>query len=178
MTSAKLAFPNGTIITIDGTVEDIQKLVELYGNFSSPSGTSSKSHKSHNHPKPSQSLSQKDHITEIVNKIKDCEESDVIEKYIIDKTSEVNRVLLPLYIIHEYMENTIALQSGEISKITKELGIPISQPNVSRSLSGSASRFVMGDRTRKASHVVKYKLNRRGLKYMKEIIKGKQAAEQ
>jgi hypothetical protein len=112
-----------------------------------------------------------------VNKIKDCEESDIIEENIIDEASEVNRVLLALYIIHEYMGNTIALQSGEISKITKELGIPISQPNVSSTLSGAASRYVMGDRTRKAKQVVKYKLNRRGLKYMKEIIKSKQKSD-
>jgi hypothetical protein len=174
MTSAKLTLPNGTVLTIDGSVEDIRKLVDLYGNSSSPSDTSSKSPKSHDPKRFPQSLKQKDYITQIVNKIKDCEESDIIEENIIDEASEVNRVLLALYIIHEYMGNTIALQSGEISKITKELGIPISQPNVSSTLSGAASRYVMGDRTRKAKQVVKYKLNRRGLKYMKEIIKSKQ----
>jgi hypothetical protein len=177
MTKAKLALPSGTVITIEGTVEDVQKLVEFCGDSSAQSAIPGKKTKSHNRKQSSQALHQKDHITQIVNLIKDCEESDVIEENIIDKASEVNRVLLPLYIIHEYMGNTIALQSGEISKITKELGISISQPNVSSNLSGDASRYVMGDRTRKARQVVKYKLNRRGLKYMKEIIKGKQKAE-
>jgi len=174
MTKANFTLPNGTVISIEGNVEDIQKIVELYGNSSSPSDISSKSPKSHDPKRPPQSLNQKDYITQIVNKIKDCEESEAIEKYIIDKNSQLNKVLLPLYISHEYMENTISLQSGEISKITKELGIRISQPHVSRSLSGAASRYVMGDRTRKAKHVVKYKLNRRGLKYMKGIIADKQ----
>ena len=71
------------------------------------------------------------------------------------------------------MDNSIALQSGEISKITKDLGIPISQPNTSKTLSGTASRYAMGDRVRKAKHVVKYKLNRRGAKYLKGVIQGK-----
>jgi len=177
MTSAKLTLPNGTILTIEGTVEDVQKLVEFCGDSSAQSAISGKKTKSHNRKQSSQTLHQKDHITQIVNLIKDCKESDIIEKTIIDKGSEVNKVLLPLYIIHEYMGNTIALQSGEISKITKELGIPISQPNVSSSLSGAASRYVMGDRTRKARQVVKYKLNRRGLKYIKDIIGGKQKSE-
>jgi hypothetical protein len=177
MTKAKLSLPSGTVITIEGTAEDVQKLIELYGVSPAKSEVLSKRPKGHDRKQTSQTLHQKDHITQIVNLIKDCKESDVIEKTIIDKGSEVNKVLLPLYIIHEYMGNTIALQSGEISKITKELGISISQPNVSSSLSGAASRYVMGDRTRKAGQVVKYKLNRRGLKYMKEIIEGKQKAE-
>jgi len=174
MTRAKLILTNGTIINIEGTVEDIQKLVEFCGDFSSQSKISDTKPNSQCKKQPSHSPHQKDHITQIVNLIKDCEESEAIEQNIIDKAIEVNRILLPLYMIHEYMGNSIALQSGEISKITKELGILISQPNVSNSLSGAASRYVMGDRPRKAGQVVKYKLNRRGLKHMKGIIKDKQ----
>jgi hypothetical protein len=178
MTKATLTLPNGTVITVEGTVEDVKKLVGFYGDTPARSEIPRKKPKSLDQKHSPSNLSSKEYITKIVNLIKDCEESDAIEESIFDKVNMVNKILLPLYICHEYMENTIALQSGEISKITKELAIPISQPNVSTTLSGAASRYVMGDRTRKSGHVVKYKLNRRGLKYMKEIIKGKQKVEQ
>ncbi len=173
MTKAKFTLPNGTIINIDGTVTDIQKLVEFCGVSSSKSKMSDTKSKGQYQKQSSNVPHQKNHIIQIVNLIKECEESEDIEQNVLDKASEVNRVLLPLYIVHEYMENSIALQSGEISKITKELGVLVSQPNVSSALSDTASRYVIGDRPRKARQAVKYKLNRRGLKYMKEIIKDK-----
>jgi hypothetical protein len=59
-----------------------------------------------------------------------------------------------------------------VKKITTELGIPISQPNASRTLSGTASKYVIGDKVRVKGQPVRYKLSRRGVKYMKEVLAG------
>ena len=106
------------------------------------------------------------------NKTKECQEAEHIEENILDRTSQVDRTLLPLYIVHEYFDNAFELQSGEIATITAQLGIPVAQPNASRTLSGPASRYVMGNKPRKARQAVKYKLNRRGVKYLKAVISG------
>jgi hypothetical protein len=112
MLKATLTLANGTVVNIEGASEEVQNLLKLY---SSPI-----SDKIPKKKLPKESNDVKDYINTIVNLIKDCEENDNIEKNIIDRTSQVNKVLLPLYVIHEYLENKINLQTGEISKITKE----------------------------------------------------------
>jgi hypothetical protein len=109
-------------------------------------------------------------LVAVVNHIKSCEEAEQIEKEILDKIDQLPRVLLPLYIVHEYMGNMAGLTSGEVSKVTTELGIRIDVANASRTLSGSASRYVIGDRVRKSGQPVRYKLSRRGHAYVKEVI--------
>jgi hypothetical protein len=96
----------------------------------------------------------------------------VIETQILDKAGQVNRVILPLYIVHEYMENKIGLTTGEVSKVTKELGIPISPANVSHTYIGSGKRYVLADIARKRGRPVRYQLSRRGVTYLKEVLKG------
>ena len=110
--------------------------------------------------------------TQIVNLVKTCEEAEAIEKQILNRDSQVDRTLLPLYIVHEYLDNAFALTSGEIGKITTDLGIPISQPNASRTLAGTASRYVIGDKIKKKGQAVRYKLHRRGVDYIKSVIGG------
>ena len=174
MSKATFKLHNGTIVNIDGAPEEIHKFFQLYKGKSPRQDSSKKTSISKKKTKKKeQSKEITDYLTQIVNTIKECDEAGAIEENIIDRISQVNRVLLPLYIIYKYMDNSIALQSGEISKITKDLGIPISQPNTSKTISGTASRYVMGDRVRKAKHAVKYKLNRRGAQYLKGVIQGK-----
>ena len=84
----------------------------------------------------------------------------------------MNRILLPLYIVHEYYGNSIGLTSGDVSKITTDLGVPVQTPNASRTLSGTASRYVIGDSVRKKGQPVRYKLSRRGVQFIKEVISG------
>jgi hypothetical protein len=171
MAKGKITLPNGTIINIEGTPEEIHKLIDLYNNSTKDKKIIKKSKAENTKEKTNNSIPE-DYITQIVNLIKDCDESTSIEENIIDRISQVNRVLLPLYIIHKYMNNSFGLQSGEISKITKELGIPISQPNVSRVLSNTAVRYIMGNSVKKGKKAIKYKLNRRGVMYLKDIIQG------
>lgn len=172
MAKAKFTLTNGTIVDIEGSTQEIQNLLNLYN---SPISKDTKIDKiSQNKKNDKESDDIKDHINTITNLIKDCDQYDNIEKNIIERSSQLNKALLPLYIIYEYLENKISLQTGDINKITKELGIPISQSHVSHTFSGVGSRYIMGDRVRKEGQAVKYKLNRRGLMYMKSIIQGKQ----
>lgn len=179
MANAKFTTPQGTLLEITGTPEEIQKFLKIYEGSTLPASTTNKNPQkeklSQKRIKSNTSESKsEDILLEIVNKIKDCEDAKEIEENIIDRNSQVNKVLLPLYIIHEYFNDDVALQSGEISKITGDLGIRIKQPNVSKILSETASRYVMGDKVRKAKQPVKYKLNRKGQKYIKGVITGKQ----
>ncbi|MCH8343829.1 MAG: hypothetical protein IH983_07565 [Planctomycetes bacterium] len=112
-------------------------------------------------------------LAEIVNHIKQCDDAEAIEEHVLDKNDQVNRVLLPLYVLHEHLGSTAEMTSAEIHKVLKELGTPISQPNVSTTLSGPASSLVMGDKVRKRGVPVKYRIARRGTTRMKKVLAGK-----
>jgi len=81
-----------------------------------------------------------------------------------------------MYIVFEHMSNDYALTSGQISRVTNELGVPVQQPNASKTLSGAAAKYVIGDTVRKNGQAVRYKLSRRGHAYLKEVIKGRKAS--
>lgn len=180
MPKATIELSNGTLVTIEGTTEEVSKLLQIYENKKSSKGKETSKtppeRKRQSKPPSSGNSKSKDGSTDtpdlsaIVNSVKDSSEAEIIENQILDRTSQVDRILLPLYIIHEYHENEHGLTSGEISKILTELGIPISQPNTSTNLSKTASRYVIGDKVRVKGHPVRYKLSRRGLLYMKKVL--------
>jgi hypothetical protein len=110
---------------------------------------------------------------QIVNLIKNSQDAGTIEKKILDRTSQVDRILLALYAIEKYGDKKTHLTSGNISKITRELGVPVSQPNASTALSGAASKYVIGDKVRKKGEAVRYRISRRGVQYLDEVLRGK-----
>lgn len=186
MVKAQLTLPNGTEIAIDGTPEEVEALLNYYGlgdDAPTPPGKSKSRKKSATKrsatkkttsAKSSQSAKDEASIdlTEVVNLVKNCDEAEAIETQILDRASQVERVLLPLYIVHKHLENKSSLSSGDITKVLTDLGVPIAQPNVSRTLSGTASKYVMGDGVRKKGAKIAYKLSRRGTKYMTGVIGG------
>jgi hypothetical protein len=177
MAKASLRLPNGTNVTIEGTPEEIKGLLTYYGGQQSQGETSENKTVSHSKKtKPTHSSSQQTQhepdITAIVNMIKNCEESESIEKHILDRISTVDRTLLPLFIVHKHLANAYGLTSGDINRVTTELGIPIAAPNIANTLAGSASRYVVGDKLRIKGHAVRYKLSRRGFQYLQSVITG------
>lgn len=180
MARATLKLANGTVVTLEGTPEEVQRLLELYGGETQPASKSAARHgggkraraRARSAKSSDEAQSGKLDLTEIVNLVKDCPEAEAIETQILVRTSQVDRTLLPLYIVHEHLDNAFGLTSGEISKITKDLGIPISQPAASRTLSGTASKYVIGDGVKVKGRPVRYKLSRRGVKYLKEVLAG------
>ncbi|MEX2515938.1 MAG: hypothetical protein WD572_03360 [Gammaproteobacteria bacterium] len=180
MAKASITLPNGTVVNIEGTPEEVKHLLEFYSG--QPAETprlhsTKKSTSKKKATKKAETGSESVDYAKIVNLIKECEEAEAIEEQILDRASQVNRALLPLYIVHEYLANDHKLTSGEISKVTTDLGIPISQPNASRTLSGTASRYVIGDKVKKKGQPVRYKLSRRGVKYLKAVLEGTESGE-
>lgn len=176
MAKATLNLKSGATVTIEGTPEEVQTIIRLHDDGGKTSNATPSS-RAKTPRKSSKKLvsdsSQGIDLVELVNLVKDCDEAEDIEKNILDKISLVDRTLLPLYVVHEHMNNAFTLTSGAISKVTTDLGIPIQQPNVSRTLSGTASKYVMGHSHRKKGSAVEYKLSRRGLQYIKSVIEGK-----
>jgi hypothetical protein len=180
MAKASIRLPNGTSVLSEGTTDEVRHLLEFYGQAGGlPAKAKEKSRvpksaRARKAPAERKSSSDTDqpNLAEIINLVKNCDEAEAIGTQVLDRTGQVNRILLPLYIVHEYQDNAFALSSGDINKITTDLGIPMQTPNVSGTLSGSASRYVMGDKVRKRGRATRYKLSRGGVKYFKTVLKG------
>ena|ERR1700730_3248245 len=180
MAKASIKLPDGTSVQIEGDPEEVAKLLAIYGGgktAAAPVGQSdAKKKRSPRKARAGQAISDSSataNLSQIINLIKTCDEAEAIEEKILDKVSQVNRILLPLYIVHEHLDNAHGLTSGEVSQVTTDLGIPVSTPNASTTLSGTASRYVIGDKVRKKGQAVRYKLSRRGLQYLKSVLDGK-----
>ena len=179
MAKASIILESGGTVHIEGSTTEIRELLAIYGAAKPAAGSHPKSDGSNPATKASGDNARAAgqaaiDLVGVVNHVKSCEEAESIEKEILDKTAQVPRVLLPLYVIHEHMANAFGLTSGEISKVTTELGIPVGQANASKTLSGSASQYVVGDKVRKNGQPVRYKLSRRGVAHLKNLITGKQ----
>lgn len=179
MAKASVELPNGTQVTIEGTPEEIKKLLEFYGGGGGEKATSLPKRKKQPARKGSSTevasnttAGGEPDLTEIINLIRNSDDAEKIEANILDRVSQVNKVLLPLYIVHEHLNNAFGLTSGDINKITTNLGIPVHIANISNTLSGTASRYVMPDKVRRKGQPVRYKLSRRGEKYLSSVIQG------
>ena len=172
MAKATLKLHNGTVVTLEGTQEEVKHLLELYGGEEKPKGIQKPNPRRKKVKSNEVKEDGKPDLNEIVNLVKDCNEAESIETQVLDRSSQVDRTLLPLYVVHEYLGNAYGLTSGDVTKVTTDLGIRIRQPNASRTLSGTASKYVIGDNVKAPGRPVRYKLSRRGLKYMKEVLAG------
>jgi hypothetical protein len=181
MAKASFTLPNGTVVQIEGTTEEVRELLQHYaGGAAAAAPDSSKRSRVQKARKPPRNTSgdragearDAPDLTSIVNMTKTCDEAEGIEHCILDSSSQVDRVLLPLYIVHEHLDNEFSLSSGDITKVTTDLGVPVSQPAVSRTLAGPAARYVIGDRVRKKGQLVRYRVSRRGVQYLKTLIAG------
>ena len=105
----------------------------------------------------------------IVNKIKNCQESDKIDSNILGKSAIPGRVLLPFFICYKYFPEQ-GLTSGDIEKITSELRVRIKTLNVSNSIANTFWKYLDGDSSRVKGKPVIYKLNRRGASYFESLL--------
>jgi len=179
MVKASLTLANGTSVTLEGKPEEVKHLLEVLGRDKEPATTATGSRarkrsktKSTGGKSGDRGSTTTPDLNEIITLIKDCDEAEAIETQILDRVAQVDRTLLPLYIVHEYLGNAIGLTSGDVNKITTNLGIPISRPNASRTLSGTASKYVIGDSVKVKGRPVRYKLSRRGVQYLKQVLAG------
>src|SRR5450759_4862330 len=108
MLKASFQLPNGTLVTIEGVPEDIRNLLDHYSSFHPTESKLPKPRSSSNNP-PQDALPTgskgvaPDTLSQVVNLIKSCPEAEAIKKYILnkEKSKEADRVMLPLYIVHE-----------------------------------------------------------------------------
>src|SRR6266581_2552374 len=144
MAKATLKLGSGSVVTIEGTADEVHELLTLYGGRAkaSPMGPKAEAPRSVKDNSAGQD-GLEDRISDVVNRIKSCDEAEEIENQVLDKSDIANRCLLPLYIIHEQLDNKFGLTTGQISAVTKELGVFVHSTNVSRALTGSASKFVL-----------------------------------
>jgi hypothetical protein len=181
MATSKILLPNGTVITVEGSPEEIKTILSHYDNAPHKNASvvgvakSSNSKKSKAHVVNVPEGEKTDAVMEIVNSIKDSDDAESIETNILDRSSQIDRILLPLYISSKYHGNRFVLTTGEIAKILMELGVPINIGNVSTAISTSASKYVVGDKARKKGQPTRYKLTRRGEQYMTSVLEGNHA---
>jgi hypothetical protein len=181
MAKATLTLPGGTTVVIEGTPEEVNRMLELHAGGAPGAGTPTPKPKLAKRRAKKREPSGTDDATasknapdlsQIINLIKTSDEAEMIEERILDRTSLVDRTLLPLYIVHEQLGNAFGLTSGDVSRITTDLGIPIRTPHASTTLSSTAARYVIGDQVRRRGVPVRYRLSRRGVQYMKSVLSG------
>lgn len=177
MTKANFTLPNGTTIEIDGSLEEIQKLADHVGRQTSgpPLQPAARS------PAPSQTPraaaeglegDEEPDIAHIASIIKDCNEAEQIAVRVLDQNDMLNKVLMCLWAVYRYVNPNMGLTSGNVEKITDQLGVRISTANASKTLSGRANPFVSGDSVRKKGSPVRYRINRRGMQVFEALLAG------
>jgi hypothetical protein len=175
MPKTTVQLPNGTVITVDGAVEDIERVLRAVGPSAALSANGhavrTTAPVSDRRDPQEATESQPDvDLVQIIGLAKTCNQADLIAQKVLDARSAVNRILLPLFLVHEYLGNAHGLTSGQISTILKELGVPIDVRNVSTNLAGPARSYVIGDKIRVRGQPVAYKLTRKGLQYFKDLL--------
>ncbi len=175
MAKATVRLASGGVAEIHGTVDEVKELLSFYGAEVNHKETPPKSSTPRVRASRASTQAKTDRVSvaDVIKYIRNCDEADAIESRILDTNSQVNRILLPLYVVDKHMNDKQGLTTGDISAVTKELGIPIKTPNVSNTLKTSAARYVFGDTVRRKGQPVRYRLSRRGTKYIEELINGK-----
>ena len=116
-----------------------------------------------------QNASDTNYIIAIVNKIKNCDETDSIESEVLDKSGMAERVLLPFYICYKYFPDQ-PLTTGDIEKITSELRVKITKQNVGKKIRSLLFKYLAGDSTPVKGKPTLYKLNRKGAAFFESIL--------
>jgi len=175
MAKATIRRRDGAIVTLEGSPEELKRLLTLDEHPSEQLTAQPRAKGKKDAARTIPNEKDAPDLTTIVNLIKTCKEAAAIEKNILDRTSQVDRTLLPLYINHVYMNDKYRLTTGDISKILSDLNIRITQPNASTTFKGVASKYILGDSRRIRGVPGHYKLSHRGAAYLKEVISGKKA---
>lgn len=171
MAKSTIKLENGTTITVEGTVEEISKLLALYQKPTIvDNGNNGQQEDGDLIDAKSASKHEFLDIVKLVNATKDSNDLEQIEKNILDKAGQVDRVLLPLFIADRKFGSEISLSSNDIYKFLKEFGISMALPNISNTLSSSASRYVIADSTRRKGASIGYKISRKGKQHLEQVL--------
>lgn len=106
----------------------------------------------------------------IANSITNCKEAELIQAKVLDTRNLEAKILLCFFISHKYFSNAW-LTSGNIERITSELGVKVGSANASTKLK-SLRAFLESGKVRKNGLPTPYRLNRSGQKRFEEILHG------
>ncbi len=112
-------------------------------------------------------------ISSIVNRIGDCDESEEIQRRVLDQRSVEARILLCFFIPYKYFDK-VWLASGDIEKITSELGIKIDTRNVTNKIK-KLRQYLESRSTRRRGRPTPYRLNRKGFNHFQKILQSQQS---
>lgn len=174
MAKASLTLPDGTTVLIEGSPEEIKKIISLHRPQEYEEGEEVGRKKTRVKKRPTSGRPEGEiDLSDLVNIAKSSGDFELIERNILDRSSLVDRILLPLYIANKHVSEHSSLTSGDISKFLSQFSVNIAQPNVAKTLSSTALKYVIGDKIRKKGQAVRYRLSRRGNQYINAVIKGK-----
>lgn len=105
-------------------------------------------------------------IREIVKQVRTVDDAERIERYILASNNQVNRALLPLFIIHKHMNDEFALSATGIVEVTKLLNVAMKQENVSKALRNGGARYISIE----GENPKTYKLIPRGVQHIESLL--------
>ena len=109
-------------------------------------------------------------IPALVEAINESDDHEGIEKHILNTSDQLNRIILCLHFAHEHLDSAY-LTTGDIEKITNQLGVKITSQNASGKIT-SNQKYFTADQVRKVGAIIRYKLNRKGIQAYSKIING------
>lgn len=177
MAKSTITLANGTVITVEGSPEEVAQVLKLYGEQNPfhkvlSGNTLVKKTKKGGGVKSLETGEKEGQIDvlALVNATKDSDDYEQIEKKILDNASQVDRVLLPLFIAEQKFGASATLTSADIYKFLKEFGINMALPNVSKTLSSTAIKYVMTSSTRKQGSANSFRISRKGKQYIEQML--------
>jgi hypothetical protein len=96
MAKASLTLENGTVVAIEGTVDEVRDLLRYYNADTDiahrPAQHAAKARSKAPAPRASADAARDamPDLSEIVNLVKNCDEAEAIERHILDRTSQVD----------------------------------------------------------------------------------------
>jgi hypothetical protein len=113
-------------------------------------------------------------IKDIVNAIRTSERAELIEKNVLDRQDQLNRVLLPLFIVHTTLNDHCALSARDIAEVLRLLSVPVARENVSKMLREPGARFVTIE---SEGSPKRFKLIKRGAVHMESLLSARHPAD-
>lgn len=150
--------------TLRGRLETIRDLVDECLGELDPGGGFAAPQK----PMGAKKEPVKDIVVQIINKVSDCDEADLIQERVLDQRDREGKILLPFFISHKYFGNEW-LTSGMIEKITSNLEIKISMADASIGMK-KYKKYLESQTVRKNGQPTPYRMNRNGVKRFEAII--------
>lgn len=171
MAKSNITLPDGTTIKIEGSTTEISKILSVYKNNAETISLKKDQKTSTITSKRDKAEAKEaDKIIEIVSAIKNSDYIEEIEMNILDKSSQVDRVLLPLYIVMHDFDNNISLSSTDIYKILKELGVHMALPNISRTLKKTGLKYIIPEKSTKKHESTSFNISLSGRKYIENLL--------